>query len=171
MTPRSKPRIAFALALLLAALSFGALSAGASAHKRPGSGTPAAGKPVVLVGTVGAVDATARTFTLTVKDRGKHRGWRHHGPRRLARVAHHGKRGRGAEARTVTVRANELTLPAVGDTLLVKGTTQDDGTVSASDLRVLRAASDDSGDDDHHGDCGGKGRHGDDDDDDDSRGS
>ncbi len=165
MAPRSRTRIA--LTLLVAALTFGAFAATASAHRGSGSdsGTTTAGKQVALVGTVATVDPTARTLTLTVKDRGKHRGWRHHGKGRFARAAHHGKRGRSAETRTVTVLANELALPAVGDKLLVKGTTQADGSVSATELRVLTAAN--TGDDDgDRGDCNGKSRHGDDDDDD-----
>jgi hypothetical protein len=160
MAPRSKTRIA--LALLIAALTLGAFAATAGAHRSDdGSGTEA-GKRVALVGKVATVDPTARTLTLTVKNKGKHRGWRHHGKGRVARVAHHGKRGRSAETRTVTVLANELALPAVGDKLLVKGTIQADGSVSATELRVLDAAADDG----DRGDCGGKGRHGDDDDDD-----
>lgn len=154
MAPRSKTRIA--LALLIAALTFGAFAATAGAHRSDdGSGTET-GKRVALVGKVATVDPTARTLTLTVKNKGKHRGWhRHHG---LARTAHRGKKT--PVSTTYTVNANELALPAVGDTLLVKGALQADGSVSATELRVLDAAADDG----DRGDCGGKGRHGDDDD-------
>lgn len=178
MAPRSRTRIV--LALLLAALSFGALSATASAHRGGDDAGTTAGKRVALVGTVATVDPAARTLTVTVASKGKHRGWwRHH---RLARAAHHGKRR--STSQTFTVNANDLTLPAVGDKVLVKGTLQQDGSVSATALRVLVAAADDDNDDDpssdddaangddDRGDCAGKGRgHHDDDDDDDRRGS
>ncbi len=94
---------------------------------------------VALVGKVATVDPTARTLTLTVKNKGKHRGWhRHHG---LARTAHRGKKT--PVSKTYTVNANELTLPAVGDKVLVKGTLLADDTVNATAMRVLDAAGDD----------------------------
>ncbi len=128
------------------------------------------------MGKVATVDPTARTLTLTVKNKGKHRGWhRHHG---LARTAHRGKKT--PVSKTYTVNANELTLPAVGDKVLVKGTLLADDTVNATAIRVLDAAGDDAkgddgakGDDDAkggRGDKGDNGRRGHHDDDDDRRG-
>jgi len=160
MAPRSRTRVV--LALLLAALTLGCFTATAGAHRGGDDSGTAAGKRVALVGTVATVDPTARTFTLTVKNKGKHRGW-HHRHHRLARVANHGKKTPATT--TYTVNAGELTLPAVGDKALVKGTLQQDGTVTATAIRVLLAAADDndddatSGDDDgDRGDCAGKGR-------------
>lgn len=155
MNARRRMRIA-PLAAIVLALAFGSFAATATAHKGSGGdGTTKAGKPVALVGTVATADATARTFTLTVKSR----GWKHHGKHRsLARAAHRGGGHRSrAATRTITVHANDLALPAADAKVLVKGTTLEDGTVSATEVKAL-------GDD---GDC--RGRNHDDDDGDDDR--
>lgn len=165
------------MALLIAALTCGAFAATASAHRSDdGSGTET-GKRVALVGKVATVDPAARTLTVTVKNKGKHHGWhRHHG---LARTAHRGEKR--PVSKTYTVNAGELTLPAVGDKVLVKGTLLADGTVDATAIRVLDAARDDASRDDDdakgddhanrgRGDKGDNGRRGHHDDDDDRRG-
>lgn len=155
MDTRRSTRIA-ALAVALMALACASFSATATAHRGSDDGAKS-GRTVVL-GTVATVDASARTFTLTVKGHKWHRGGKHH---RFARAAHRGdgKRSRGEQTRIVTVRANELALPTVGQKLLVKGTTLEDGTVSATELKAFSAEG--------KGDCNGRDH---DDDDDDRRG-
>ncbi|MDW5598783.1 hypothetical protein VSS74_30770 [Conexibacter stalactiti] len=155
MDIRRSTRIA-TLVVALLALACASFSATATAHRGSDDDSAKAGRTVVL-GTVATVDASARTFTLTVKGHKWHRGGKHH---RFARAAHRGdgKRLRGGQTRTVTVRANELALPAVGQKLLVKGTTLEDGTVSATELKQFSGEG--------KGDCNGR----DHDDDDDRRG-
>jgi hypothetical protein len=88
---------------------------------------PAPARRIRVVGTVSASDAAARTFTLTVKNR-----------KRCDRRAHASKRGRRHRAtRICTVQAGELTIPAVGRQVLVKGTV-DGTTITATRVKVLR---------------------------------
>ncbi|HST37904.1 MAG TPA: hypothetical protein VLK58_00275 [Conexibacter sp.] len=122
--------------------------------------TPLPGNRIRVVGFVTARDEAARTFTLKVKNRkpasASSRGHKHN------RVT-----------RTFTVLANELTIPAVGRQVLVKGAKVDAATIDATRVKVLRGddnlnrgGRDDDGDD---GDSG-HGRGHDDDGDDDRRG-
>lgn len=92
---------------------------------------PAPARRVRVVGIVSAVDHTARTFTLKAKNRK---------PVGKARAAEHGRRHRGRNhrhTRTYTVLAGELTIPAVGRQVLVKGAI-DGATITATRIKVLR---------------------------------
>ena len=87
---------------------------------------PAPARRIRVVGTVSAVDATARSFTLKVKNRK---------PIAKARASKHGRKHR--VTRTYTVLAGELTVPAVGRQVLVKGTVAET-TITATRIKVLR---------------------------------
>jgi len=100
--------------------------------------TPAPARKIRVVGIVSARDEAARAFTLKVKNR-----------KPLASAAHR-KRGKHTprQTRVYTVQAGDLTIPAVGRQVLVKGTV-DGTTITATRIKVLR------GDDNphrHHGD-------------------
>jgi hypothetical protein len=121
---------------------------------------PAPARRIRVVGIVGASDPAARSFTLKVKNRK---------PVAKARASKHGRKHRAT--RTYTVLAGELTIPAVGRQVLVKGTVEGT-TITATRIKVLRGddnprrsgrdddrgrGGDDRGDDDR-----GHGRGGDD---------
>jgi len=119
----------------------------------PTTPAPAPARKIRVVGTVSASDAAARSFTLKVKNRK---------PVAKARASKHGRKHR--VTRTYTVLAGELTIPAVGRQVLVKGTVEGT-TITATRIKVLR------GDDNpHRGGRDDRGGRGGDDRSDDDRG-
>ena len=149
------------IALVAIALAFGGATATALARSgadgKPGgqrgagatqTGTtttqaPARARKIRVVGIVTARDEAARSFTLKAKNRKP--------AERRAHASAHGRKPR--VTRTFTVEAGDLTVPAVGRQVLVKGTL-DGTTIAATLVKVLR------GEDNPH-----RHAHGDDDDD------